>query len=307
MCACRFHTNPWLSSFVFNLPFFMLTVCAEPEFGLLNKGGDYYFDVEIRRTLTDHFAVRLSMFDSDGVYQKRENYIRYSKGVKHRASLSTLDWHPFQKHFRMSVGFVAKHHRWNLFAEPMLNRAAGSMDFELAEEDMLRLSHLGGREYVFDRNYLQSILDRINVVDVMLDVDLNKTSDALILEEETIAAILGDIPDRYTLNIPAVNLYAKDISVTANLRFKSFSPYAGIGWGTPPASEAGLYYSLDLGFVYHGIPDVDLALSGVAMLVDDRVTERLERLRVQKQQDLQHVAAQYRMLPYVSFGLRIPF
>jgi hypothetical protein len=81
------------------------------------------------------------------------------------------------------------------------------------------------------------------------------------------------------------------------------APYAGIGWGRPFAGGR-FAASVDLGVLYHGQPEVDLALDlpagvtvpGTVQPVLDAVTEDEERRLEESLRD-------YEYLPVIAFGI----
>jgi len=50
--------------------------------------------------------------------------------------------------------------------------------------------------------------------------------------------------------------------LTAKVKFRSFSPYLGIGWGNPLADDSNLSFMFDLGVVFAGKPRLDITSKG---------------------------------------------
>lgn len=307
MCAYRIHINAWLLCLVL-YPFTSTSpVCAQSQLLLLDKGSYHHFDIEIRKTLSDTLAMRLSMFDGEGVYSKRERNLQYQNSIHNQTHLTTLDWHPFKRHFRTSVGLAVRHHSWNIMVQPFINQAASSRVFDLEKINADQQYRFEGSTIILDRSRIESFLNLANSVGITFNFDLDQLPESLNISGGVLEIDKGVMPDYYTVDIPALSLSADEINIVADMRFRQFSPYVGIGWGTPPTSDNSLQYSIDLGLIYHGTPSINLLLNGEFITIDSRLTARLENLRLQKQHELQQTASRYPILPYLSFGLRVPF
>lgn len=51
-------------------------------------------------------------------------------------------------------------------------------------------------------------------------------------------------------------------SLTGKVDFDEFAPYIGIGWGNPFGKDGNWSFSVDLGIMYQGSPDVSLKANG---------------------------------------------
>lgn len=84
----------------------------------------------------------------------------------------------------------------------------------------------------------------------------------------------------------------------------SFAPYAGLGWGTPPAAGRGWGVTFDLGALYHGEPEVDLGVDlagGITLPPAGR--QALDALAAEEARRLEAELADYTFLPVVAFGI----
>ncbi len=51
-------------------------------------------------------------------------------------------------------------------------------------------------------------------------------------------------------------------TLSGNVTFKHYAPFAGIGWGNAVGNHSALSFAVDLGVIFQGTPDVALAASG---------------------------------------------
>ena len=88
-------------------------------------------------------------------------------------------------------------------------------------------------------------------------------------------------------------------TLVGKVTFDSTAPYIGIGWGNRPEKHFG--FTLDIGALYQGTPDLELAATGA--LSNPALAADLERERQQLQEDLND----YEWYPVISVGLYFRF
>lgn len=85
--------------------------------------------------------------------------------------------------------------------------------------------------------------------------------------------------------------------MNADIKFNTFSPYFGIGFGNPLAEGKKLGFAFDIGTIYHGSPRVDLSANG--LLEPSASPEQEEKLAEN--------ISWFKWFPVVSFSLTYQF
>lgn len=303
MRARHVNLNGWLASLLV-----LFSSLAHAEVRLLNKGGAYRFDIEMRQTLTEHFSVRLSAFDTEGFYQKQGKYSRMQGFVNHNGSLLLLDWHPFGGSFRGSMGVMLKHQQWRFMVEPYIEQAPRTFTLEIDKNQLNNLGYeIHGGTITVDQDDIQVVNSLADRLGRPVNIDASEYPRSFQYDGIRIESDVSGLADSYTVEIPEISLNAEDARVSANVQFQRVSPYFGIGWGTPPQSQQRLYYSFDMGVISNGTPELAVVIGGKITGVHERVTAILEDWRLEQEWMLSQKAERYRFFPYVSFGLSVSF
>ena len=103
------------------------------------------------------------------------------------------------------------------------------------------------------------------------------------------------VPGAGGVNIGGTN-YA-NVSATATVDFRKFSPYLGIGWGSAP-KDKGLSFAADIGVLFQGSPNGNVTTTGNAVSAAD-----LSRANA----DLNNSLHNFRYYPVVSLGIGYTF
>lgn len=108
----------------------------------------------------------------------------------------------------------------------------------------------------------------------------------------------------YTFNgTPYMAAQAGEVDGTID--FKKIVPYVGVGWGNAVAKDKGLGFTADLGVMFQGAPDVDLAsrnCTAGAVLCDQLATDLAA-----ESAELRDKAKDFRYYPVVRVGLTYKF
>ncbi|MET0052731.1 MAG: hypothetical protein ABW095_16840 [Candidatus Thiodiazotropha sp.] len=93
----------------------------------------------------------------------------------------------------------------------------------------------------------------------------------------------------------------RDVGLKADVDFRTFAPYLGLGWESGLFRERGWGFNVDLGVMYQGTGRVNLTATGMgADLVDPNDLAREEE---RFEEDLED----YRYYPVFSFGVSYKF
>lgn len=94
-------------------------------------------------------------------------------------------------------------------------------------------------------------------------------------------------------------------SLTGTVDFDEFAPYIGIGWGNS-TKQAGWSFSVDVGVMYHGEPNVDLVATCGAALATTTCAELNTNVDREEAQLLDELS-DYKLYPVVSVGVTYTF
>lgn len=95
-------------------------------------------------------------------------------------------------------------------------------------------------------------------------------------------------------------------SLNGEIDFDSVAPYFGIGWASAPKAGRGMTFSLDLGVLYQGEPNVALTANCGVGLPPATCTQ-LQSDVAAEQASLQEDLSDYKFHPVVSFGIGYRF
>ncbi|MES9941224.1 MAG: hypothetical protein ABW104_06680 [Candidatus Thiodiazotropha sp. 6PLUC2] len=105
---------------------------------------------------------------------------------------------------------------------------------------------------------------------------------------------------RYAITTIGDTVY-RDVGLEADLDFRSFAPYFGLGWETGLFNAHGWGFNVDLGLMYQGSGSVNLTATGSAADLVDPNDLALEEQRFEE--DIED----YKYYPVFSFGVSYRF
>ena len=107
-----------------------------------------------------------------------------------------------------------------------------------------------------------------------------------------------DVPDEFV--VPALTIDTKALAyATAEVRFRKWAPYLGIGWSSNRKNNSRLQFSVDLGVIFHGRPQVELGLQGkVAEFVNQHDPAALHAFLKQEERALEDDLAGFDFFRY---------
>lgn len=92
-------------------------------------------------------------------------------------------------------------------------------------------------------------------------------------------------------------------TIQGSVDFRRWSPYAGIGWGSPLSKDSNWAFEADLGVIYQGRPVVDLLSVDGELSADPILIQAVE----EEEQNLQDEIDFFRFYPVVSLGVSYTF
>ncbi|TLU87945.1 MAG: hypothetical protein FDX21_03820 [Chlorobium sp.] len=91
-------------------------------------------------------------------------------------------------------------------------------------------------------------------------------------------------------------------TLNGEVKFGTFAPYVGIGWGNPFTAESHLSFSFDLGIAFQGKPDVAMAATG-SVATDPAFQENLR----QEEKNIKNEIDAFKYYPVISAGITYRF
>jgi hypothetical protein len=91
-------------------------------------------------------------------------------------------------------------------------------------------------------------------------------------------------------------------TLSGKLDFKSFAPYAGIGFGNPFGKDSNWSFNFDLGVMFQGSPDLEVTTTGT-LSTNAAFQANLES----EKQDLENDLDKFKYYPVISFGISYRF
>ena len=153
--------------------------------------------------------------------------------------------------------------------------------------------------------------------DIDYDIDLNLFSGAVLLDWHPFAGTFR-ISGGFLLNKNELDMDARpnepveigdqeyaaaDVgTLSGDLDFRSVAPYVGIGWGNAVGEDKRWGFVCDLGIVFQGSPDADLAATG-PIASDPTFQADLAREEENLEDDLDF----FKYYPVISFGISYKF
>lgn len=94
------------------------TAYADTGLGVGVKAGTLGLGVEMTKSLSPSFNVRVGVNQYKFTTVRTEGNIHYDMDLKWQSAAALLDWHPFQGSFRMTVGYVFNNNKIDMVATP---------------------------------------------------------------------------------------------------------------------------------------------------------------------------------------------
>ena len=239
----------------------------------LDRGSTLGFGVEATTNISPKVDIRMSFDQLRDFDRSWEKDVDYRFEEKLRSASMVLDWHPFGGSFRTSIGLLINKHTLSLDAVP-------TQSFNLGNEDITMLS----------------ILSQSDVTDAALDsIDLS-----IIKLSENILR---------TLDLNDTTVEASDLlTATSRAEFGNLATYVGIGWGNATRTNGRLRYTIDLGVIFLGSPEVDLDVQG---MIPDAIRPYagadLQAILAAEEKELKEELDDLKIYPMISFGLSYHF
>jgi hypothetical protein len=113
-------------------------------------------------------------------------------------------------------------------------------------------------------------------------------------------------PTGGTFEINGVTYPASAVgTLDGKIDFDSFAPYLGIGFGSAPKAKGGLSFSLDLGVLYQGEPNV--SLTAVCGPIPPASCAQLQSDVAAEEAELREAVKDYKFYPVISIGIGYRF
>ncbi len=253
---------------------------------VLHKGDSEIVGWEVRSVINRNIAYRISGQDRTGLHRKEKDFLQSAFRLDNKAVSTLIDWHPLRGSFRTTIGVFVGTNDIDLYAAPDFNRKYDDVTFKIDKSGIPDSFSFEGGE--LDLSQL-GIDEKVTLESASVDVDKEK------------------IPDQVVLEGPQVSIDEQDINISGVARYKSFAPYFGIGWGNSPYSKSRLRYSVDIGVIYYGKPDLDITLDGKIVHIHPLITAELNDYVAGREQELQQKYSKYKLMPFLSFGLSLTF
>ncbi len=237
----------------------------------LSTGSTLGFGSEVNAPLSPRVVFRVSPKSLRDSELRNDQSASQHYDLRLRSTSLFLDWHPFGGSFRTTLGVLINGNRLSLEAWP-----TGELRFTDAELTQL---------------HLFSQVSAANLTDIERGI--------MRLSEKILSS----------LNPDANTIEARDLlSGRAEIRFRPFTPYVGIGWGNAFGRSRRLLFSSDLGVAFHGSPRVELGVGGIlADAAREAFPDEFAALLAREEQELKQQLAKFDVFPVVSFGLRYQF
>jgi hypothetical protein len=224
---------------------------------------------EFSTPLSSRFDLRVGFHEFRDFERHSNKGTNQHFDLKLRSTSFLFDWHPFGGSFRTSIGILINSHRLRADALPT----------QVFHVDDIALSEIIADSRIDLPDTLLSDIEQIAIRRVLNAADAN-----------------GNISARALL------------TARGRVRFNSLAPYLGIGWGNATRGERRLYYSFDLGVVFHGSPDVDLDVQGIiADVASEEASPELRTFLANEEKKLEDELEDLDLFPVVSFGLSYRF
>lgn len=243
-----------------------------PKSGTLGSGLQYRYDLSRRLKLRFEYA------SLDWVESDTRHYVNYDFNLEMVSRPLVLDWHPFGGAFRTSAGAVFGHR--TLSATAVYDRTMTIPGISVTGSEIKAFSDTINPAQTF--TVQQYTVKGSDIVRYLSSVDPNQN---------------------YTQN--AITVSGQGLGrASAVARYPNYAPYLGIGWANLRSDKDRLLYSIDIGAMYLGRPQVQLSLSGPVADVANQADPAATRAYLAQQQSkIEQSLSKYRYFPVLSVGL----
>lgn len=243
-----------------------------PKSGTLGSGLQYRYD------LSGTLKLRLEYAALDYAESDTRHYVNYDLDLQMVSRPLILDWHPFGGGFRTSAGVI--------FGHTTLSATAfydGTMTVNGAS--------VTGSE-------IQVFADGINPAQTF-------TVNQYTVKGSDIVQYAAGVDPNQSYAQQSAIVSGRDLGrASAVARYPGYAPYLGIGWGNLRSDKDRLLYSIDIGAMYLGRPQVQLSLSGpVSDLANQSDAAATQAYLAQEQGKIEDTLSKYRYFPVLSVGL----
>jgi hypothetical protein len=225
---------------------------------------------ELQDSLGKFFNYRLAAREQTQFHYERKDYSESSLMMDTHSLAGLLDWHPFGGAFRASIGLFVSERVINYDVAP-------AIDWRYK-----------GTTVNFDDELTSYIMDAD-----LTDAERDQLRD--------------ELPGDIKIKPLHVKINANHLAGRARAEYRRFAPYWGIGLGNRPFSENRWRYSLDIGMLFIGSPDMEVGLGGKWMSVHPLLTDELNKRLSDEKGELQDKADRYQAIPYFSIGMGYGF
>ncbi len=247
-----------------------------PTSGTLGTGLEYRYD------LSNSVKWRFAYSSMDYAQSATRHSVSYDLSLKMLSRSVILDWHPFGGAFRTSAGMI--------FGGPSLAGTAFSVD----------TFTMGGQ--IVTAGDIKQAVSGINPAQV-ISVGQWSMSGAEVIQ------YAATVNPNQSVTVNQAVISERDLGdVVAIAQYPDNAPYIGIGWGNLYTQKGRLLYSIDIGVMYLGKPEVQLSLNGpVADLTDKYYSAEAQAYLAEEQQKIETSLRRYRYFPVFSVSLWYSF
>lgn len=250
---------------------------------VLPKSSSLGHGMELRQAVNRKLYWRYEYFSYTGSTSRNKKNVVLGWDQTLRSNHLMLDWHPFAGTFRLTGGIAAGEHR-------------------------VQANAYHDEKYSLD---IQSF-----ITDDTLDTMLNSGTynnlvslSGLSLSNDQIAILGQYLNTEYASQYDLPTVSTRDlIKANASINFASTMPYVGFGWSNQLSASGRLRYSVDIGLLYHGMPDVELSLSGpIAEAANELAPTEYRAYLKEQEYALKNELREYRVYPVFSAGISYLF
>jgi hypothetical protein len=251
---------------------------AEEHLHLIPKSGTLGPGLQYRYDLSAKFKLRLEYAALDYTEANTRRYINYDLNLQIVSRPLILDWHPFGGAFRTSAGVIFGH--TTLSATVFYDRTMTVSEASVTGSEIKVFADTINPAQTFTVN--QYTVKGSDIVQYVASIDPNQNY------AQQSATVSGrDLGRAYAV-----------------ARYPSYAPYLGIGWGNLRSNKDRLLYSIDIGAMYLGRPQVQMSLSGpVSDLANQADAAATQAYLAQEQGRIEEALSKYRYYPVLSVGL----
>ncbi len=287
---------------------------------VLLKGSDSSIGLEAAVKINSSFNFRVAGFERIIKHSKNKQGFITELSIDNKSSMMFVDYHIAQSHFRATMGVFVEPDAINFQSESFdVNKELD--DIVIPAADIVRLKHriVGLQEKARDLSgaeiSLAGLLPSIVATAAQQNIDLQNivsesASQTVVLPTfDTSSTALPDdesIED-VVIELPSLQLALGDIFAKGSVEFTPVAPYFGLGFGNPPDSDSRWGYSVDIGVIYHGEPQIDVHVDGGLRNIHPLLTQAIDQWVAEEHRALQEKLSDKRLRPYLSMGVSVAF